>query len=124
MKKWLVKYNSLLLAILTGILFSGYYYRIQSTDYSKEIDQFQQNFLKTEKQLAVFLNQQISLFTKKENFNTIPKDKNNPFYFHVYENDSLVFWNSNELLISAFAESQFPSEGIVHLKNGWYYSKI
>lgn len=124
MKKWLVKYNSLLLAILTGILFSGYYYRIQSTDYSKEIDLFQQNFLKTEKQLAVFLNHEISLFTKKENFNTIPKDKNNPFYFHVYENDSLIFWNSNELPISAFAESQFPSEGIVHLKNGWYYSKI
>jgi len=46
------------------------------------------------------------------------------FFLHIYRNDSLIFWNTNELPIYALADPHFPSEGLVHLQNGWYYTKI
>jgi two-component system, NtrC family, nitrogen regulation sensor histidine kinase NtrY len=46
------------------------------------------------------------------------------FFLHVFRNDSLVFWNTNQLPVYSFAELHFPVEGIVRLQNGWYYSKI
>lgn len=45
------------------------------------------------------------------------------FNLHIYRNDSLKFWSSNELPILRFAEIHFPADGIVHLQNGWYYAK-
>ncbi len=49
--------------------------------------------------------------------------KDNPINVHVYSNDSLVLWNTNELPIIRFADIHFPSDGLLHLQNGWYYAK-
>jgi len=32
-------------------------------------------------------------------------------------------WNTNELPIIRFADIHFPSEGLLHLQNGWYFAK-
>jgi hypothetical protein len=42
---------------------------------------------------------------------------------HIYRNDSLIFWNTNQLPIIRFADIHFPAKGLVKLQNGWYYAK-
>lgn len=49
---------------------------------------------------------------------------NQDFYIHIYSNDSLVYWNSNLLPVFQFADLHFPSNGLVALQNGWYFSKF
>ena len=46
------------------------------------------------------------------------------FLVHVYSGDSLVYWNTNKIPVSKFANIQFPSDGMNRLQNGWYYSKV
>ena len=45
------------------------------------------------------------------------------YAIHIYKNDSLLYWNTNQLPVSRFADIHFPSEGINHLQNGWYLTK-
>jgi two-component system nitrogen regulation sensor histidine kinase NtrY len=52
------------------------------------------------------------------------KPTNTPFFVSIYRNDSLIYWNNNELPINAFADLHFPSEGLTQLQNGWYYSQF
>jgi nitrogen fixation/metabolism regulation signal transduction histidine kinase len=47
-----------------------------------------------------------------------------PFFVHLYEGDSLIYWNTNKVPISKFTNIQFPSEGMNRLQNGWYYSRL
>ena len=42
--------------------------------------------------------------------------------YHVYQNDSLKYWSSNKMPAPRLASLGFPSDGLVHLKNGWYYT--
>lgn len=42
--------------------------------------------------------------------------------YHVYQNDSLKYWSSNKMPVPRLSSLSFPAEGLVHLKNGWYYS--
>lgn len=48
----------------------------------------------------------------------------NTLFVHVYEGDSLVFWNTNKCPVNRFADLHFPSEGVIQLQNGWYYSQL
>jgi len=86
---------------------------------------FQRAFTKQEKKLEQFTGKAYKAFLKygptglEEQF---PSAKGN--YLHIYRNDSLIFWNTNELPIYALADLHFPSEGLVHLQNGWYYTHV
>ncbi|MBM3160049.1 MAG: HAMP domain-containing histidine kinase [Bacteroidetes bacterium] len=53
-----------------------------------------------------------------------PSLTNSPFFIHIYEGDSLIFWNTNKLPISKYTQPQFPSHGLAKLQNGWYYSVL
>lgn len=57
-------------------------------------------------------------------FDRFCTQNNDGFFVHVFRNDSLVYWNSNELPINRFAELHFPVSGINQLENGWYYTVI
>lgn len=46
------------------------------------------------------------------------------FFVHVFQNDSLIFWNTNKLPIIQYADLHFPTNGIFRTQNGWYYSKF
>jgi len=82
-------------------------------------NKFQTSFLKKEKE-------QLLVCQKLLDNNQIEKlnIENTKFFIYKYLDDSLVYWNSNQLPISKFASIQFPENGILHLQNGWYYSKI
>lgn len=51
------------------------------------------------------------------------QNNDNRYAIHIYKNDSLLYWNTNQLPVSRFADIHFPSEGLNHLQNGWYLTK-
>ncbi len=57
-------------------------------------------------------------FSKKYN------NLENTLFVHVYRGDSLVFWNTNKCPVNRFADLHFPSNGVVQLQNGWYYTQL
>ena len=50
------------------------------------------------------------------------KDEKKQVFLHLYKNDSLKYWNTNKMPVSRLSSLKFPASGLVHLKNGWYYS--
>lgn len=46
------------------------------------------------------------------------------FVVHVYQGDSLIYWNTNKFPVSNYADIRFPVSGLVRLQNGWYYSAV
>jgi two-component system nitrogen regulation sensor histidine kinase NtrY len=119
------RYYLLLLALLSTVVFSWYYFTVFSTNYSTPIGKVKTEFLKKEKALDRFLEfKKNEVQTKGIGFLwSNLKDDNSP-NLHIYSTDSLVFWNTNQLPIMRFADIHFPSDGILHLQNGWYYAKI
>ena len=43
------------------------------------------------------------------------------FYTHIYKKDSLIAWNTNQLPVERSSTKIFPGNGLIKLKNGWYY---
>lgn len=125
MIKNLLKYRLILLSVVSTLIFSLYYFSTFSTNYGPHVDSFQEKFKKLEYKLGISLedhSRSIGLNGIWSNWKKIEQDPE--FNFHVYQNDSLVFWNTNQLPIIRFADIHFPSDGIVHLQNGWYYTKL
>lgn len=118
------KYYLLLLAVLCSLIFIVFFQQTFSKNYGNDVKRFKKNFVALEKALensmryheSDLLNQKIGSQWRK-----VKKD--NPINIHVYSNDSLVLWNTNQLPIIRFADIHFPSDGLLHLQNGWYYAK-
>ena len=113
------------LSAITFFVF-GYVFRSEQVrDHSSEVKVFQERFLTLEKELDRRLNDNYKSFRDKgiedRWVNGVQSDNIN---IHVYRRDSLKYWSTNELPILRFAEIHFPSSGLVHLQNGWYYAKI
>jgi signal transduction histidine kinase len=122
--KKLKKYGLFLVSLFFLVLFITYSAFINDKNYSKESSKFQQTFLEEENKLNDYLKRKIKLL-KVENLDSLKANsKDKTFNLHVYRNDSLIFWNTNTLPILRFADIHFPSDGIIKLQNGWYYSKI
>ncbi len=89
-----------------------------------EIDRFQQIFLTqisaAEKQLDKlpddWKNLSKNAFSRKYNY------LEQTLFVHVYQGDSMIFWNTNKCPVNRFTDLHFPVNGIVQLQNGWYYS--
>jgi two-component system, NtrC family, nitrogen regulation sensor histidine kinase NtrY len=120
----LKKYYRSILASVASILFIGYYFFVFSTAYESPIQEFQQKFVKTEKALELFLEQQASKLKSHPNLKLWDEhQKRQDLSLHIYRNDSLIYWNTNQIPVLRFSEIHFPSDGILHLQNGWYYAK-
>lgn len=123
--KSLKKYYVLFAALFCTVLFVAYFFKTYSENYASYISKFQLEFSKTESALDNALrlrSEEIRREGIAEQWKKVnTKDKYN---LHVYHKDSLVFWNTNQLPIIRFADIHFPSEGLLHLQNGWYYAKV
>lgn len=124
LKNKLYTYRVALFFLLSVVLFAWYFVRLYHPNVDKKVQSFQQNFWQLEKKLDDALRYEKKnienagiqhLWNKKSLYNC---------NLHVYRNDSLLFWNTNELPILRFADIHFPAEGIIHLQNGWYFAKI
>lgn len=124
MSKKLRKYGLLLLAIILTIGSVVNYYSISHTDHEAYINTFQTDFnnqvSRLEKSLA-FKAKEIK--HQSVNDQWLESKDIEQFSYHVFRNDSLLFWNTNQLPIIRFANIHFPSEGLIHLQNGWYWTK-
>lgn len=120
--------NGLLAAIaltVAGvILLAVHVHRNQHSDFSG----FQEHFTELEKELDAFTRDAVNAWDQHKEYRLqehIPlADVSSDFYLHIYRNDSLIFWNTNQLPVYAFAELHFPASGLVKLQNGWYYASI
>jgi two-component system nitrogen regulation sensor histidine kinase NtrY len=97
---------------------------LNHTDFfPNQVRQFQKTFLKKELILNNYLAETQKyvdqLDRKKDVISSIDRD----YYLHYYRNDSLIYWNSNHLPIGRFADIHYPSDGLIHLQNGWYYAQ-
>ncbi len=121
----LKKYSTLTGALLCTFLFITFYLQIFSTNFDSSVENFELSFhkeeAKLESSLEFFRNDVKTKGIAKLWEKVEDKDEIN---FHVYHRDSLVFWNTNQLPILRFADIHFPSEGLIHLQNGWYFAKI
>jgi two-component system nitrogen regulation sensor histidine kinase NtrY len=118
------KYKNLLFACLTTLALVIAHYIIFSEDYTGHSAKLQAQFQKKQSDLDEFLKvQKESLAQGSVNEFWINAQKELPFYVHIFRNDSLEYWNTNQVPISRFADIHFPAEGILHLQNGWYFSK-
>ena len=122
-KRWLLSYRFSILAFVTSLAFIVHYHSIYRQNLTYEIDKFQRRFLALEDNMDELLShfQQTPYSSVKQWKSQLNNDEK--LYIHVFRNDSLIYWNSNEVPISPFADIHFPSDGILHLQNGWYYSK-
>ncbi len=113
------------IAIVLPILFVLYYLNVFSTKYTSEINDFQERFTRQEvlRDKLLFENSiLLDTLSKRDIWKKVKKEKG--FFVHIYKDDSLIYWSSNQLPILRFADIHFPSEGVIHLQNGWYYSRI
>ena len=104
--------------LISGVLIFGFigliaYFFSNKTDGIEE--EIQQNFISYETTAQ-------SAATNLLNKNPIVEDEKRPVFLHLYENDSLKYWNTNKMPVPRLSSLKFPSSGLVHLKNGWYYS--
>ena len=101
-----------------------FFYKTNSTEYSSYLSTATQHFKTLENELDKTINYRsdelkygfISEQWKKADFS-------DDINVHVYRKDSLIFWNTNQLPIHRFADIHFPSSGLLHLQNGWYFAK-
>ncbi|HIP33006.1 MAG TPA: GHKL domain-containing protein [Crocinitomicaceae bacterium] len=113
------------MSIISTVVFIAFYFQIFSPNHSKSVERFNTKFNHLEERLDQVLKYRSDelrygeVKTQWQNLNN-EQDIN----IHIYQRDSLVFWNTNQLPIIRFADIHFPAEGIIHLQNGWYYAKI
>jgi two-component system nitrogen regulation sensor histidine kinase NtrY len=119
------KYIRLFIAILSTLLFIGYYFQVFSENYKISTNHFQKKFSHLEDKLDDYFLKKNEIL--KENQGEYLWSKPNDWEginLHVYRNDSLIYWNTNQLPIIRFADIHFPTNGILHLQNGWYFAKM
>lgn len=125
MLKILNKYYLIVSAIACSVIFTGYYFQTYSTNYSRSADNFKRNFIALEEDLDNSLRYRLEEIRDSgvnDQWNNL--EESEEINIHVYRNDSLIFWNTNQLPIIRFADIHFPASGLLHLQNGWYYAKI
>ena len=117
------KYGLIILSICFAGSFLYYYHSVFDQDYTADVQLYQQEFNQKEKTLSKFVRNKNRVLQKYGVDSLMRQSTNEDFFFHIYQNDSLIFWNTNQLPILRFAEIHYPANGVVHLQNGWYYAR-
>src|SRR5690606_18072949 len=121
----LKKYYLPFLTVFSSLLFVVYFLQTFSPNYENDIKKFKKHFVELDKTLDNTLRyQEDGVLRNKLSKQWQNVKKDNAINIHIYRNDSLVLWNTNQLPIIRFADIHFPSEGLLHLQNGWYYAKM
>ncbi len=118
------KYRRGFIFLLVLGIYAAYYFKLYHLNHQKEVKALQENFLLQEKKLENHLRDEATSYDK---FGKIPlweKERNSDIFIHIFRHDSLVYWNSNQLPVLRFSDIHFPANGVIHLQNGWYYTKM
>jgi signal transduction histidine kinase len=125
MFKRISKYVYPLLTLVSAILLAVLTQTAYSPSFDKEVVDFQRQFLNLQQQQEAEISRAVE---KYKNGGTTELWSGNHtakgIYVHVYRKDSLKYWSSNQLPVLRYADIHFPSEGLNHLQNGWYFTKL
>mgnify|MGYP000394771114 CR=1 FL=1 len=122
---YLKRFYLLVAAIGAAILFASYYNSVYTHDYKGAVEAFEAAFHEEEQHLdhvLEFTNTRLNSGKITPHWENLNGQEG--VNIHIYRNDSLIFWNTNQLPIIRFADIHFPAEGLVKLQNGWYYAKM
>ena len=104
--------------VFAGALFlTRVFWTSEGVDYKN----IQANFLKQEKKAELAVK---NLLLESLQGGGIREKEDSTLVYHVYQNDSLKYWSANKMPVPRLASLSFPAEGLVHLKNGWYYTSL
>lgn len=121
------KFRKYFLPLLTLVVVAStflYYRSVAVIDYADYTQSFEKRLHHQQKKLSNFLQTKAKSFGHKEiSEQWAEKEVKSNFFTHVYRNDSLLYWNTNQLPILRFADIHFPENGLIKLQNGWYWSK-
>ena len=124
MKNVLVKYRSYFISLAFLIAYAISYILIFHQDNQETTNRLTKKLNEIENKLdrisEIKLKEIVRYGTHKS---WLKEDLDNRYSIHIYKNDSLLYWNTNQLPVSRFADIHFPSEGLNHLQNGWYLTK-
>lgn len=122
MKKRLSKYGVFIAIIILIVSFIVYYSQIFSTNYYPEFSKVKQSFSVMEKKLDLIQDKILNeLKNETQVHDTFTVEA--PYFLHIYKNDTLVYWNTNKIPVSKFVDLQYPTNGLIRGRNGWYYAK-
>ena len=124
MLKKFKKYRNLFLAIFSSLMVLLFFYKTTSTEYSSSLSSLTKHFDELEGDLdktIVYRSDELKHGVISKQWKETGFSDN--INVHVYRKDSLIFWNTNQLPIHRFADIHFPSSGLLHLQNGWYFAK-
>ncbi len=119
----LKKYRLGILFLFSIGIFAVYYAKTFYPDIPSKVKDLQGKFLRMEDKLLYYLVSEKQEYNKNGFAKLWEKERSNDIFIHVFKNDSLIFWNTNEMPILRFEDIHFPAEGIIHLQNGWYYTR-
>jgi nitrogen fixation/metabolism regulation signal transduction histidine kinase len=105
-----------LLGLVFLVVGLAFYFSNQERQFS--VQDIQAQFTELEKESKSYAQ---LLLKNIEAGKTLPKS--NTHNYHLYENDVLFGWSSNQLPVGRYKTDLFPSSGIVKLNNGYYYSQ-
>lgn len=117
MMRWIKKLFEYRLFLLSFVFFSGVVFLLLNTT-EKQFDKanFQHKINQIESKL---LARAEVLINQKPSFQNPISDN---FLVHFFEEDSLIYWNTNKIPVSKYSSFQFPANGINHLQNGWFFT--
>lgn len=124
MIRTLKKYYLTIAALLSSVGFIFYYLHVFSVNYGAPVDTFSSNF----QELVSRLDKTLEIKADKVANYGVSEEwehagESGDVNLHVYRNDTLVYWSTNQLPILRFANIHFPADGVIRLQNGWYYAK-
>ncbi|MCO5261058.1 MAG: HAMP domain-containing histidine kinase [Crocinitomicaceae bacterium] len=120
--KSLIKKYGLWMSLAAAIgLFILLYAHLFSSNYYPQLSKVKTSFNALENELTTYQKSIESQLQKSKQLDSLTTKE--PFFLHIYKNDTLVYWNTNKLPVSKFADLQYPSSGLLRLQNGWYYAQ-
>ena len=125
MKNFFFKYKLYFFSLTFVLAYAISYAIIFYQDYDAIVSRFNSKIIEYEQKLDRSATLILRETVKSVTFSAWRKQgENNEFSIHVYKNDSLLYWNTNQIPVNRFADIHFPNDGINHLQNGWYLTKV
>ncbi|MBM3451632.1 MAG: GHKL domain-containing protein [Bacteroidetes bacterium] len=125
MKSFLFKYKLYFFSFAFAVAYLISYAIISHHDYDAIVSRLNAKILEYEQKLDRVAQLKLKETLKSGTLSSWKKSENNDeFKIHIYKNDSLIYWNTNQVPINRFADIHFPNDGINHLQNGWYLTKV
>ena len=125
MKNYFFKYKLYFFSFAFVLAYAVSYAIIFYQDYGAIISRFNSKIIDFEQKLDRATSLKLRETIKSGTFSSWKNQRNEDgFSIHIYKNDSLIYWNTNQIPVNRFADIHFPNEGINHLQNGWYLTKV